>query len=198
MDTVVAKDRVNITDAEWQARCDLAALYRISDMYGWTDTIDTHMTVRVPGEPKCFLINNYGDNFEEITASSLVKMDIDGNVYANLPQYAAPGEAYRRGSWVLIPTGAVDPRSGYPVSGASGGGAAFTTPGAKSGPRLNNPLTLPRSAWTPPRAEEPHDAWRQADPSPAGFPACDAHCGRKPRLEPRHSAQRMRRARGRA
>ncbi len=60
-------DRPNMTDAEWQARCDLAALYRITDFYGWTDTIDTHMTVRIPGEPKCFLINNYGDLFHEIT-----------------------------------------------------------------------------------------------------------------------------------
>ena len=64
-----------MTEAEWQARCDLAALYRITDHFGWTDTIDTHMTVRIPGEPKCFLINNYGDLFDEITASSLVKMD---------------------------------------------------------------------------------------------------------------------------
>jgi hypothetical protein len=62
--------RPNMIDAEWQARCDLAALYRITDFYGWTDTIDTHMTVRIPGEPKCFLINNYGDSVHEITASS--------------------------------------------------------------------------------------------------------------------------------
>ena len=103
MDTVVAKDRVNITDAEWQARCDLAALYRISDMYGWTDTIDTHMTVRVPGEPKCFLINNYGDNFEEITASSLVKMDIDGNVYAKDGKFNAAGFTIHSGVYKARP-----------------------------------------------------------------------------------------------
>ncbi len=75
-------ERPNMTDAEWQARCDLAALYRITDLYGWTDTIDTHMSVRIPGEPNCFLINNYGDLFDEITASNLVKMDIDGKVYS--------------------------------------------------------------------------------------------------------------------
>ena len=103
MDTVVARDRVNITDAEWQARCDLAALYRISDMYGWTDTIDTHMTVRVPGEPKCFLINNYGDNFEEITASSLVKMDIDGNVYAKDGKFNAAGFTIHSGVYKARP-----------------------------------------------------------------------------------------------
>lgn len=77
--------RPNMTDAEWQARCDLAALYRITDMYGWTDTIDTHMTVRIPGEPKCFLINNYGDLFHEITASSLVKIDQEGNKLEDTP-----------------------------------------------------------------------------------------------------------------
>ena len=96
-------DRANMTDAEWKARCDLAALYRISDMYGWTDTIDTHMTVRVPGEPKCFLINNYGDNFEEITASSLVKMDIDGNVYAKDGKFNAAGFTIHSGVYKARP-----------------------------------------------------------------------------------------------
>lgn len=96
-------DRPNMTDAEWQARCDLAALYRISDMYGWTDTIDTHMTVRIPGEPKCFLINNYGDNFEEITASSLVKMDIDGNVYAKDGKFNAAGFTIHSGVYKARP-----------------------------------------------------------------------------------------------
>ena len=81
MDSVM-HDRVDMTEAEWQARCDLAALYRITDLFGWTDTIDTHMTVRIPGEHKCFLINNYGDLFHEITASSLVKMDMDGKFNA--------------------------------------------------------------------------------------------------------------------
>ncbi|MDF0498865.1 class II aldolase/adducin family protein [Bradyrhizobium yuanmingense] len=66
--------------AEWQIRCDLAALYRICDLYGWTDTIYTHLSARIPGEPDCFLINNYGDLFSEITASGLVKVDIAGNV----------------------------------------------------------------------------------------------------------------------
>jgi hypothetical protein len=61
MDSVVQQDRVDMTEAEWQARCDLAALYRITDLYGWTDTINTHMSVRIPGEPNCFQINNYGD-----------------------------------------------------------------------------------------------------------------------------------------
>src|SRR5258708_3076830 len=91
MDSVVRQDRVNMSQAEWQARCDLAALYRITDLYGWTDTINTHMSARIPGEPKCFLINNYGDLFHEITASSLVKMDLDGKVHIKNCIFTAPG-----------------------------------------------------------------------------------------------------------
>jgi len=84
-------DRVNMTEAEWQIRCDLAALYRICDLYGWTDSIYTHMSVRIPGEPECFLINNHGDLFDEITASSLVKMDVDGNVHTKGGAYNPAG-----------------------------------------------------------------------------------------------------------
>ncbi len=69
-----------MTDPEWQTRCDLAALYHVSHELGWTDLINTHMSARVPGEPNHFLINLYGETFDEITASSLVKMDMDGNV----------------------------------------------------------------------------------------------------------------------
>ena len=69
-----------MTDAEWQTRCELAALYRVVDHLGWTDLINTHMSARIPGEPNSFLINNYGEMFDEITAGSLVKMDLDGNV----------------------------------------------------------------------------------------------------------------------
>jgi ribulose-5-phosphate 4-epimerase/fuculose-1-phosphate aldolase len=69
-----------IPDAEWHTRCELAALYRIIHYLGWTDLINTHMSARIPGEPDQFLINNYGEMFDEITASSLIKMDMDGNV----------------------------------------------------------------------------------------------------------------------
>jgi len=69
-----------MSDAEWQARCELAATYHVCHHFGWTDLINTHMSVRVPGEPDHFLINNYGEMFDEITASSLVKMDMEGNV----------------------------------------------------------------------------------------------------------------------
>ena len=69
----------SITDAEWQARCDLAALYRMLDLLGWTDLIYGHASARIPGESNHFLINAFGQTCNEITASSLVKMDLDGN-----------------------------------------------------------------------------------------------------------------------
>jgi ribulose-5-phosphate 4-epimerase/fuculose-1-phosphate aldolase len=72
--------QTSISDAEWQTRCDLAALYRILHTLRWTDLIFTHMSARVPGQDEHFLINNFGEMFDEVTASSLVKLDFDGNV----------------------------------------------------------------------------------------------------------------------
>jgi len=66
--------------SEWQARVDLAAAYRLVALYGWDDLIFTHISARVPGPEHHFLINPYGMLFEEITASSLVKVDLDGAV----------------------------------------------------------------------------------------------------------------------
>lgn len=63
---------------EWQARVDLAAAYRLVALYGWDDLVFTHITAKVPGTEH-FLINPYGMMFEEITASSLVKIDKSGN-----------------------------------------------------------------------------------------------------------------------
>jgi ribulose-5-phosphate 4-epimerase/fuculose-1-phosphate aldolase len=67
-----------VSDAEWQARVDLAACYRIIAMHGWDDLVFTHISARVPGPEEHFLINPYGMLFEEITASSLVKVNLDG------------------------------------------------------------------------------------------------------------------------
>ncbi len=63
---------------EWDARCDLAACYRLVDHYGWTDLFGTHLSLRIPGTEH-FLLNPYGMLFGEITASSLIKVDQDGN-----------------------------------------------------------------------------------------------------------------------
>ena len=69
-----------MTEAEWAQRVNLAAAYRLVAHYGWDDLVDTHISARVPGPDHHFLINPYGLMFEEITASSLVKVDLDGNV----------------------------------------------------------------------------------------------------------------------
>lgn len=68
-----------VSDEEWQVRVDLAAAYRLVDMYGWSDLIGTHISARVPGPEDHFLLNPYGMLFDEITASSLIKVDLDGN-----------------------------------------------------------------------------------------------------------------------
>jgi ribulose-5-phosphate 4-epimerase/fuculose-1-phosphate aldolase len=102
MDTVM-QDRAEIGEAEWQARCDLAALYRICDDLGWTDLIDTHMSVRVPGEPNCFLINHYEEMFDEITASSLIKMDLDGKIYGKQGRFNAAGFTIHSGVYKARP-----------------------------------------------------------------------------------------------
>ncbi|MGH7042025.1 MAG: class II aldolase/adducin family protein, partial [Acetobacteraceae bacterium] len=80
MSAALRLTRPDMTDAEWQARCELAALYRVTHQMGWTDLVNTHLSVRLPDAPDTFLINRYGDMFDEVTASSLVKMDMDGNV----------------------------------------------------------------------------------------------------------------------
>lgn len=79
-----------VSPEEWQMRVDLAALYRIVAMYGWDDLIFTHLTARVPGGEHHFLINPYGCLFEEITASSLVKIDLDGNKVMDSPYEINP------------------------------------------------------------------------------------------------------------
>ncbi|WIW50259.1 class II aldolase/adducin family protein (plasmid) [Bradyrhizobium sp. 62B] len=96
-------NRVNMTDAEWQVRCDLAAMYRMCDLYGWTDSIYTHLSIRVPDEPHCFLINNYGDLFSEVTASSLVKMDLEGNVYTDSGAFNPAGLVIHSGIYRARP-----------------------------------------------------------------------------------------------
>jgi len=70
---------MRMTQAEWRTRVDLAACYRLVDLFGWSDLINTRITARVPGPDDHFLINPYGFLFEEVTASSLVKIDPEGN-----------------------------------------------------------------------------------------------------------------------
>jgi ribulose-5-phosphate 4-epimerase/fuculose-1-phosphate aldolase len=69
----------NVSEEEWQARVDLAACYRMVAHYGWDDLVFTHISARVPGPEHHFLINPYGMLFEEVSASNLVKVDLQGN-----------------------------------------------------------------------------------------------------------------------
>ncbi|MCG8542702.1 MAG: class II aldolase/adducin family protein [Alphaproteobacteria bacterium] len=85
------KRSTECSEAEWETRCHLAALYRILHKLRMTDLIYTHMSARVPGEPGHFLINRYGEFFDEVTASSLVKMDFDGNVVGEPGHYNDAG-----------------------------------------------------------------------------------------------------------
>jgi ribulose-5-phosphate 4-epimerase/fuculose-1-phosphate aldolase len=76
----IASMEARCTPAEWQARVDLAACYRLVDLYGMSDMMANHISMRVPDEDGAFLINAYGLMYEEITASSLVKIDVEGNI----------------------------------------------------------------------------------------------------------------------
>ena len=82
--------RDQVSDDEWRLRVDLAACYRIIAMHGWDDLVFTHVSARVPGPDEHFLINAYGMLFEEMTASSLVKVDLDGNKVLESPHPVNP------------------------------------------------------------------------------------------------------------
>jgi ribulose-5-phosphate 4-epimerase/fuculose-1-phosphate aldolase len=79
-----------VSAEEWQARVDCAALYRLVALHGWDDMVFTHISMRVPGPDHHFLINPYGRFFEEMTASSLVKVDLDGNIVSPTEYYINP------------------------------------------------------------------------------------------------------------
>ncbi|EMD83612.1 class II aldolase/adducin family protein [Pacificimonas flava] len=79
-----------VSEEEWQVRTDLAAAYRLVALYGWDDLIFTHLSARVPGPEHHFLINPYNLMFEEITASSLVKIDTEGHPVMETPYLTNP------------------------------------------------------------------------------------------------------------
>src|SRR5215469_352019 len=79
-----------VSAEEWKLRVDLAATYRLVVLYGWDDMIFTHISARIPGPDHHFLINPYGMLFDEISASSLVKIDIDGNKLDDSPYPVNP------------------------------------------------------------------------------------------------------------
>lgn len=77
--------KTKVSPEEWQLRCDLAACYRLVAHYGWSDLVFTHISARIPGPEHHFLINPYGLMFDEITASSLVKVDAECNKVIDSP-----------------------------------------------------------------------------------------------------------------
>lgn len=82
--------RDQVSPEEWALRVDLAATYRLTAHYGWDDMIFTHITARVPGPDHHFLINPYGQLFDEISASSLVKIDTEGKKVMESPYPVNP------------------------------------------------------------------------------------------------------------
>jgi len=82
---LIRSAKSHVTPEEWAVRTDLAAAYRAVAMYGWDDLVFTHISARVPGPGHHFLINPYGMMFSEITASSLVKIDLAGNKVMDSP-----------------------------------------------------------------------------------------------------------------
>src|SRR3954454_5396627 len=79
-----------VSEEEWKIRVDLAAAYRLVAYYGWDDLIFTHLSARIPGPQHHFLLNPYNLMFEEVTASSLVKVDIQGNPVEPTPFITNP------------------------------------------------------------------------------------------------------------
>ncbi len=90
LETRVPTLKGKISEEEWAIRVDLAATYRLVHHYGWDDMIFTHISARVPGPEHHFLINPYGLLFDEITASNLVKIDLDGNKVEESPYPVNP------------------------------------------------------------------------------------------------------------
>ena len=82
--------RDQVSAEEWQARVDLAAAYRLVALSGWDDLIFTHISARVPGAEHHFLLNPYGMMFDEVTASSLLKIDLAGNKVTESPYFVNP------------------------------------------------------------------------------------------------------------
>jgi len=84
-----SRDRLSVEDSvsteEWQVRVNLAACYRLIALFGWDDLVFTHISARVPGPDDHFLINAYGMMFEEMRASTLVKVDLEGEIVMDTP-----------------------------------------------------------------------------------------------------------------
>ncbi len=90
IDVSASEIRAKVSDEEWKLRQELAAAYRAFAHYGWDDLIFTHLSARVPGPEHHFLLNPYDLAFDEVTASSLVKVDVEGNPVVETPHPTNP------------------------------------------------------------------------------------------------------------
>lgn len=88
------------SEAEWKTRIDLAACYRLIALYGMSDMAANHISARVPGEEGSYLINAYGMLYEEVTASSLIKIDIEGNILSK-PAFVGADYGINRAGYVI-------------------------------------------------------------------------------------------------
>lgn len=86
--------REQVSPEEWQKRVDLAACYRLMDLYGMTELTANHITTRVPGEDGAFLINPYGMLYDQMTASCFIKIDLDGNTLFNPTEFGINRAGY--------------------------------------------------------------------------------------------------------
>jgi ribulose-5-phosphate 4-epimerase/fuculose-1-phosphate aldolase len=96
----IASMKNRVTAAEWRARVDLAACYRLVEHYGMSDMMANHISAAVPDEQGAFLINPYGMMYEEITASCLIKIDIDGNILLK-PDFGELDYGINRAGYVI-------------------------------------------------------------------------------------------------
>ncbi len=118
-----------MADEEWDARCELAAAYRLAALYGWTDLNNTHFSLRVPGTANHFLINPFGMFFDEITASSLIVIDNEGNVLGDSDYPVNPAGFIIHGAIHMSAPGPAL-RDPYPQPLRRGAGDAKTRPAA--------------------------------------------------------------------
>jgi len=91
VDFTSAEGAVTASAAEWEVRVDLAAMFRLTHLFGWDDTVWNHITARVPGTEHCFLMHRFGMLYEEITASNLIKVDENGKVLEGPPDVNTAG-----------------------------------------------------------------------------------------------------------
>jgi ribulose-5-phosphate 4-epimerase/fuculose-1-phosphate aldolase len=111
-----------ISESEWALRVDLAACYRLCAHYGWTDLVFTHISARVPGTQDHFLLKPQDFMFEEVTAGSLVKVDVDGNKVAD-----SPYEVQRAAFVIHSAVHAARPQVACVIHTHSKAGMAFST-----------------------------------------------------------------------